>query len=795
MHQLGAFAKGNCKCKSKSNIITNAPLGTRSLHRVEISGFGVQAICPIAPSLGLALLGRFELNPGGDFTRAESLQGLDNVNSGPFRKLSDRLKSFYRPSLSITAGFNTFILSVMPYTISYFGLTTTDLNQLRQASARFILKRHWLEAEILPYVLRYFGIATLLDPAVSATIAATGLYLREGNPIEDLGHQCGRDECGNAGQKSVVLALMDLWSPYIGFEELVGAIAAANGPIPKKLNALKKVILTRMVLEAKSRITKKIFNEGWSGGISPRWVTLLAEAPKKWCNGVGRYTLLRWAVNQDDDVWLSMRGTRHQQKCGTCGLPGESFPHGYYQPPLCESCIRSVKLNSRALAPWSRPLCDAYLANDSQNQLSSWAQDWEVKPAHVVVCRACGCGDNTIGHWTRWCVVPLIVALAILEPTEREVTLDQLACVGPRQAVVCTLILASFRRLLRQEGAFLHQHAAEAKSVQWWIATLHENVAKDAHVQLQVDFPRCQGTGGRCMLNDAQVGVQRILPLDYSTMHLPPLVGICQENVAACNQIAVLPLNSPIVAAVREMEGSAAPMQSNVKTTIITCRCGNLHILLQSTVHVCRGDILVPLNTCAPRIMVQFDGSAHRTRGVGGAGAALLQVECSGLAILDWGAQALPICADNIVAEAHGAELAISLYEKYRQLCQQQSLTPLPLDRIQGDIKPLLQHLDFRGRFRRKDLINLVHQFHAKRSRIAPDSITEYRPREANSLADYLAGQASAWLLQKGNTQVPTAVPFPIQVDPPYDLLLQANAVLLGPHREGKIVLILRHPT
>ena len=137
-----------------------------------------------------------------------------------------------------------------------------------------------------------------------------------------------------------------------------------------------------------------------------------------------------------------------------------------------------------------------------------------------------------------------------------------------------------------------------------------------------------------------------------------------------------------------------------------------------------------------------------------------LQVECTGLALIDWGAQALPNCADNIVAETHGAELAISLYEKYRQLCQQQSFTPLPLDRIQGDIKPLLQHLDFRGRFRRNDLINLVHQFHAKRSRIAPDSITEYRPREANALADYFAGQASAWLLQTGNTQIPTSVPF-----------------------------------
>ena len=90
---------------------------------------------------------------------------------------------------------------------------------------------------------------------------------------------------------------------------------------------------------------------------------------------------------------------------------------------LCESCIRAIKLNAWALAPWSRPLCDAYTANDDQNQLSTWAQDWDVQPAHVVVCRARGCGDNTIGHWTGWCVVPLIVAIAILKPTEREMTL------------------------------------------------------------------------------------------------------------------------------------------------------------------------------------------------------------------------------------------------------------------------------------------------------------------------------------------------------------------------------------
>ena len=120
-------------------------------------------------------------------------------------------------------------------------------------------------------------------------------------------------------------------------------------------------------------------------------------------------------------------------------------------------------------------------------------------------------------------------------------------------------------------------------------------------------------------------------------------------------------------------------MQGNVKTTIVMCQCGSLHALLHSSADLCPGDILVSSNACEPRIMVQFDGSAHRTRGVGGAGAALLQVECSGLALLDWEAQALPVCADNIVAETHGADLALSLYEKYRQRSQQQSITPLPL--------------------------------------------------------------------------------------------------------------------
>ena len=40
-------------------------------------------------------------------------------------------------------------------------------------------------------------------------------------------------------------------------------------------------------------------------------------------------------------------------------------------------------------------------------------------------------------------------------------------------------------------------------------------------------------------------------------MHLPPMIGVSRVDIPKGNQLAVLPLNSPVVAALREMEVSA----------------------------------------------------------------------------------------------------------------------------------------------------------------------------------------------------------------------------------------------
>ena len=119
-------------------------------------------------------------------------------------------------------------------------------------------------------------------------------------------------------------------------------------------------------------------------------------------------------------------------------------------------------------------------------------------------------------------------------------------------------------------------------------------------------------------------------------------------------------------------------------------------------------------------------------------------------------------------------------------------MVPPPLSLTKGDIKPLVNHLQFHGRFfRRPDLTYIIDQFHQRRSRIAPLSTTEYRPREANFVADFLAGQGSAYLLLQQECGDHPTQPVCLDVFPPYELLLQNHAVIAGLHAGGKFVLAL----
>ena len=78
---------------------------------------------------------------------------------------------------------------------------------------------------------------------------------------------------------------------------------------------------------------------------------------------------------------------------------------------------------------------------------------------------------------------------------------------------------------------------------------LHLEVAKDAHLELNVPFPKTLQANSACTLNISKIDLQRVLPFTYDTLHVPPLVAVAVEEVQAGEQVGTLPLDSLYTAA------------------------------------------------------------------------------------------------------------------------------------------------------------------------------------------------------------------------------------------------------
>ena len=247
-----------------------------------------------------------------------------------------------------------------------------------------------------------------------------------------------------------------------------------------------------------------------------------------------------------------------------------------------------------------------------------------------------------------------------------------------------------------------------------------------------------------CLLHAQLIDTVRVLPTDITTMHLPPVVNISLQNGQVGDRLGVIAVDGIHIhsAVFREMCYAPSERRKNVSLEYMRCQCSEYHIHVTLTEHVMSGDILTPCSFGPPKIFCQFDGSAHRAKSIGGAGAAMYVLSEQGLQLLDWSCLSIPRCPDNIVAEVVGADLSLRLYERYVHWCLSHNIVPLPLDRIQGDIQPCsvtyVSKLD-------SDALILLRSstgFMLREARLAPSSATEYRPRKPTLLLTILLGEA-----------------------------------------------------
>ena len=90
-----------------------------------------------------------------------------------------------------------------------------------------------------------------------------------------------------------------------------------------------------------------------------------------------------------------------------------------------------------------------------------------------------------MGHWARWCPVPLIVGKVLLKD-DSCTTLQDLAMLSTTATVTVTHIIHQMRRLLFDFGGFRHASAVPHK-LACWIQDLGSAVSQQLHPTLSVE--------------------------------------------------------------------------------------------------------------------------------------------------------------------------------------------------------------------------------------------------------------------------------------------------------------------
>ena len=246
------------------------------------------------------------------------------------------------------------------------------------------------------------------------------------------------------------------------------------------------------------------------------------------------------------------QGTRG---CSQCSHSTRTYPSGVHSQPLCEICITTCQLTPFSFFSFEDlelpPQTHGYDTIrqwpwSSQNQQFCLPQLPDGKLPEEIMherCVACRKGDNSIGHWARWCPVPLIVGKILLEDSHCS-TLQELALKNLTATVTVTHIVHQMRRLLIDFGGFRQASAAPHKLARW-VHDLGSAGPQQLHPTLQVGrWPvgivptDCT----HCREHLDGIDFTAPLPLQITSATNQDLEGLAKSTAQPGDELGVLPV-------------------------------------------------------------------------------------------------------------------------------------------------------------------------------------------------------------------------------------------------------------
>ena len=764
---LCRLAASPCQCRSKTQLLTNVSFSAEQLYCLDQAGLGGQCIVPTTVNLGLTIHTGWTCQMMHETMVKVQLQtSLVTLLSKQLAKFRMRLAAAKRANLSIHMKiiyFNTFSLSLFYYSQTQRFFSPKLLKPLYHAMADFLLQRHWFPQHHMVGLCRWLRLGPLLDPTIMQAISLFGCYLRQG-------HRSFAEE--QAG--SYAIQIQQCWKywqqqlPAEDVQRLLALVRENTTPAQRasKFKQLfKQLAVNKLLAASHKHLVARIYKNGWAMGPSILFLNWLADLPTTQVGAVPRYAVLRWALGEDADFWLPLRGKlSRSQPCVWCGNSTRCFPYGPGYGALCPTCF---------LPATPIDLTLQNLTDENKNFLHFHQiivpEPKQLPPAFSrlqssVGCRAIGSyvpcvlcqgGCNSIDHWLSFCPVVHLTWLALWVAPAPEITWRK----APSRStgVALCYMLFHLRRLVTECGGLrpnilcVHNRKVSHHALDLW-----QRIYSSMPSTLLRTFRAPPQSSRSACTDSTKIRLQRF-PAVVLEAALLPSKGLATIQSFAKGDIIATFVKQDHRLGLLLSQYRKLPFPTATACLVpFLCHCGATHLRLQAMDDMTANTILLlgepqEWQGC----LVQFDGSAHKNTQTGGAGVSLLHVTPSSTSLVQWLSTPLLSCPDNVIAEAHACRAAINLAFEYYVSCMAKGI-PIDSVVIQGHILPIINYLQYKGRIKKPAVVAILEQCQQLLAQAPCLFRLVYLPRECNRLADYFAGQASAAAKEaEGNPLVP----------------------------------------
>ena len=775
---LCRLAASPCKCRSKTQLLTNVSYTAEQLYCLGQAGLGGQSIAPSTVNLGLTIHTGWTCQLANEAMVKMQLQtSLITLLSKQLVKFRTRLAAATRANLSIHMKiiyFNTFSLSLFYYSQTQRFFSPKLLKPLYHAMADFLLQRHWFPQHLLVGLCRWLRLGPLLDPTIMQAISLFGCYLRQG-------HKSFAEE--QAG--SYATQIQQCWKywqqqlPAEDIQRLLALLKQNNTPAQRAScfkQLFKQLAINKLHAASHRHLAARIYKNGWAMGPSILFIDWLADLPTTQVGAVPRYAVLRWASGEDADFWLPLRGKlSRSQPCVWCNNRTRCFPYGPGYGALCPTCFlpatpMDLTLNNlsdesksflrfhQIIAPEPKQLPPAFsclLSSAGCRALDSY-----------VPCVLCQGGFNSIDHWLSFCPVVHLTWLALWVAPAPEINWRKV----PSRSIGVALcyMLFHLRRLVTECGGLRPDiSCVRNRKVAHHVLDLWQRIYLSLPSTLLRNFRAPPQSSSTACTDSTKIRLQRFPAVVLEAALLPPKGLATTQSFVKGDTIATFAKQDHRLRLLLSQHRKLPFPTATACLVPYMCHCGATHLRLQAMDDLSANTVLLlgepqEWQGC----LVQFDGSAHKHAQTGGAGVSLLHVTSSSTSLVQWLSIPLVSCSDNVVAETHACRAAINLAFEYYVSCMSKGI-PIDSVVVQGDILPVINYLQYKGRIKKPAVVAILEQCQQLLARAPCLFRLVYLPRECNRLADYFAGQASAAAKEAGGNPL---VPLHHVALPPFQL-------------------------